>query len=331
MPTARVQIEAVVDALRLACRAPSLHNSQPWRWVAAEHAVDLFADPARLIRATDNTGREALLSCGAALDHFRVAMAAAGWSTHVQRFPNAEDPHHIARIEFAARVDVSGQQRRRADAILVRRSDRLPLGAPPDWDLLTGMLDEASRRGPARLDAVADDLRSPLAEASHLAEVIRMYDARYHSELDWWTRDFTADDGIPKAALVSATESDRVRVGRSFPVTTVGERRGQLDEDRAGIFVLSTEDDSPESVLRCGEALSAVLLEATMAGLSTCTVTHVTEIPEGRDVIAALISSSARPQALVRVGVAPALDAAPAPTPRRAIDEVLEIRRSEKC
>ena len=39
------------------------------------------------------------------------------------------------------------------------------------------------------------------------------------------------------------------------------------------------------NVLRCGEALSAVLLECTVAGMATCTLTHMTEIAQSRDII----------------------------------------------
>ncbi|PRC49175.1 NAD(P)H nitroreductase, partial [Mycobacterium sp. ITM-2017-0098] len=137
------------------------------------------------------------------------------------------------------------------------------------------------------------------AEASHLAEAVRLLDAAYHNEMTWWTADFSTGEGIPRSALVSAAESDRVGVGRTFPVTVQPERRGELDDDHAGILVFATEDDSAESVLRCGEALSAVLLDAAMAGMASCTVTHLTEVPEGRAVVASLIGTTAVPQALV--------------------------------
>ncbi|WNG89762.1 NAD(P)H nitroreductase [Mycobacterium sp. ITM-2016-00317] len=330
MTTTPVPAVTIVHALGLACRAPSLHNSQPWRWAITDAGVDLFADPQRLLRTADASGREALISCGAALDHFRVAMAAAGWQTHVQRFPDPDNTCHLARIEFSATADAE-DHRRRADAILLRRSDRLAMAAPPDWELLIEALELTSRHGAARLAAVADDVRGPLAEASHLADALRLYDSRYHAELSWWTADFNTGEGIPHSALISAAESDRVHVGRAFPVTTAPDRHGRPDEDHAGILVLSTDDDCAESVLRCGEALSAVLLEATMAGMATCTVTHITEIPEGRDVVAALIDSTAIPQVLVRVGLAPALDPSPPPTPRRAVEDVLEMRSGSRC
>jgi len=87
-------------ALSVACRAPSLHNSQPWRWQLAAHAVHLRADPARMLLATDPTGRQLVISCGAALKHARVAFAALGWHTVIRRLPDPTDPDHLASIEF---------------------------------------------------------------------------------------------------------------------------------------------------------------------------------------------------------------------------------------
>ena len=330
MLATQVQSEVIVNALQLACRAPSLHNSQPWRWVATDRTVELYADPARLVRSTDAAGRESLIGCGAVLHHFRVAMAAAGWNTSVARFPDPADPLHLATVEFTA-ATVSDAQRRRADAILLRRTDRLPLAAPPDCDVLAAIVDECAGAGPVRVDAMANEFRGALAEASHLTEWLRLYDSDYHAELSWWTADFLASEGIPHSSLITAAESDRVDVGRTFPVVARPERRSEVNDDQSHILVLSTEDDNPDSVIRCGEVLSAVLLEATMAGLATCTVTHVTEVPAGRDLVASLIGGDAIPQVLVRVGLAPALEAAPPPTPRRSVAHVLQIHRGPTC
>lgn len=73
-----VDLDVIKRAMRLACRAPSLHNSQPWRWEVDGNAVPLYLDRNRILYSTDRAGREAIISCGAVLDHFRVAMAAAG-------------------------------------------------------------------------------------------------------------------------------------------------------------------------------------------------------------------------------------------------------------
>ena len=66
MPATMVDTEVIRDAVRLACRAPSLHNSQPWRWVAEGDAVQLFVDPGPRRPRHRRSGREALIGCGAA-------------------------------------------------------------------------------------------------------------------------------------------------------------------------------------------------------------------------------------------------------------------------
>lgn len=326
MRDAMVDSQIVKNAVMLACRAPSLHNSQPWRWVAAGRTVELFVDPDRAPRHTDTSGREALIACGAVLDHFRVAMAAAGWTANVDRFPNPNDLHHLASIDFSPLGFVTDGDRRRADAILLRRTDRLPFAVPPDWESVEPRLRSSVNAELVRIDVVDDDLRPELAKASHLTEALRLYDSSYHSELEWWTSDFSLREGIPHSSLVSAAEADRVDVGRTFPATHHRERRREVAEDHSKIMVLSTYDDTHCAMLQCGEMLSAVLLEATLAGLATCTLTHITELPTSRQVVATLIGQPTTPQVLIRVGLAPALDDIPPATPRRPIDEVFEVR-----
>ncbi|OBH21738.1 hypothetical protein A5710_03830 [Mycolicibacter sinensis] len=89
---------------------------------------------------------------------------------------------------------------------------------------------------------------------------------------------------------------------------------------------LSTATDNPANALACGEALSTVLRECTMAGLGTCPVTHLTEVPTARAMLAALAGCEDLPQVLIRVGGTPALEQTPAPTPRRPLAAVLELK-----
>ena len=73
MSQTRVRIDIIERAVALACRAPSVHNSQPWRWVLEGADLRLFAATSRTVPFTDISGREAMMSCGAVLDHLRVA------------------------------------------------------------------------------------------------------------------------------------------------------------------------------------------------------------------------------------------------------------------
>lgn len=319
-----VTLGEIEDAVHSACRAPSFHNSQPWIWVLESTTLRLFLDPDQLVD-TDSAGRQALLSCGAALDHLRVVMAAHGWEILVDRFPNPNNRHHLADIDFRQSAAITTAQRRDADAVARRRSDRLPYGPVENLAAFETLLRLAVEDRPAYVDLLAPQQRDKVAEASHLAEALRTYDTEYHAELAWWTAPFGATTGIPHSALVSAAESDRVEVGRNFPVTHTRERRRHTGDDQATIVVISALDDTPQSILACGETLSAVIIEATGAGLASCTLTHVTEHPATREIIGTL-TGHPLPQVLVRIGVAPVHDDVPPPTPRRPLSDVFHVR-----
>ena len=318
----------ITSALELACRAPSLHNIQPWHWVAGRTSVDLFIDPHRKVTSTDRSGREAIISCGAALDHFRVAMAAAGWDTNVDQFPNPNNLDHLASADFASVDYVTQARRDRAKAILHRRTNRLPFRAPKHWGSFEPLLRSSFDNDLVALDVLDGDARPRLAEASRLADELRRYDDSYQHELLWWTSPLRKAEGIPDSALVSESDARRVDVNRQFPIDPLDERSSAGTYDQAEILVLSTPRDTRVDALNCGEALSAILLECTMAGLATCPVTHITELESSRDIIRDLTAGPpAVPQVLIRVGIEPEGELAPKPTPRRPLRDVLEIHR----
>lgn len=327
MPGTTVNIELIKNALTVANRAPSLHNSQPWSWIADGSQLQLHLDRSRIVRYTDNAAREALISCGAMLDHLRVATAAAGWRTFVQRFPNPKRPEHLASVDFWPAEYVTAATKARANAILLRRTDRLAFLAPQGWDVLVDALTHLIDGDAVRLDVLPELLLPELGTVSALTEAARRLDSNYQSELDWWTAPFDLDQGIPRNALNSVTEADRVAHNRHFPADAHPTRRAAVVRDEAQVLVLSTPGDDRADAMACGEALSTALLECTAAGLATCPVTHVTEVPAARAMVALLIGHAGVPQVLIRVGAAPALDEPTQPTPRRDLHDVLRVRR----
>ena len=317
------QLAAIVE---LSCRAPSLHNSQPWRWVFERSTLHLFADHARVGHHTDSTGREVILSCGAALDHIEVAAAAAGWRVAVVRYPNPHDHDHLASATFDPAESVGEHERLLGDAISRRRTDRLAFAAPQPWRELEQRLRETLHGTVAQLDVIDDNGRPALADASRRSEEHRLGDASYRYELLWWTGHSSADDGLPSSALASRAEASRVDVARDFPTYGSGDRRPQVDRDHSNILVLSTYDDSRENTLRCGEALSRVLLECTAAGFATCTLTHLIELDASREMVRRITGRRAEPQVLIRVGRAAEISPPPVRTPRRPLAEVLQLQ-----
>jgi nitroreductase len=315
----------VAATVELACRAPSLHNSQPWRWIFESGTLQLFADHARIGRHTDSTGREVILSCGAALDHLQVAAAAAGWQVTVERHPNPHDHDHLASAVFHRAESPGEHAQLLGEAISRRRTDRLAFAPPQPWAEVEQQLRTVLHGAVAFLDVIDDDGRPALADASRRTEEHRHDDASYRYELLWWTGHSGTEDGIPSSALPSPAEASHVDVARDFPGYGSGDRRPQIGRDHSNILVLSTYDDSIENTLQCGEALSRVLLECTAAGLATCTLTHMIELHSSREIVRRLTGRRAEPQVLIRVGQAPEISPPPVLTPRRPLAEVLHF------
>ncbi|MGZ5362745.1 MAG: Acg family FMN-binding oxidoreductase [Mycobacterium sp.] len=315
-------LAVIRDAVQLACRAPSLHNSQPWRWVVEGRKLHLFADLTRVLTAADPEGREIYLSCGAVLDHLTVAMASAGWETAVQRFPDPLDPRHVAKLEFRPGPrELTELSQARAQAIGRRHTDRRAYDSPSNWANLEALLRQTVIPYHVMFDIVLDNARACLAEASRLTEAIRANDPSYAAELSWWASSFESGGGIPQNVLTSSAA--QVDIKRTFPGTDQEPHRAGVD--RSKIVVLSTHhEDARLDVLRCGEALSAILLECTVATLATCTLTHMTELAASREKVRSLIGQRGMPQLLIRIGH-PIEDGVPDTSSRRALSDVLEI------
>jgi hypothetical protein len=296
-------------------------------WSKAESCTcSSIVDRHRIVPGTDDSGREAIISCGAVLDHLRVAMLAAGWHAAIKRFPNPNDRDHLASIEFSYVDHVTDAQRDRATAILQRRSDRLPLGRPTYWNVFEPVLRNNIDDSVVTLDVLSDDARPQLVVASQLTESVRRDDWFYQSELDWWTSAFVVNEGVPPSALASDKEHIRVDVGRQFPVRSHTDRRPEVAVDWSKILVLSTAKDTRANALRCGEVLSTVLLECTAAAIATCTLTHLIEVDESRDIVRGLIGQRGEPQVLIRAGIAPSMEHLSTPTPRNTLGEIFQIR-----
>ncbi|WP_245668291.1 Acg family FMN-binding oxidoreductase [Nocardia xishanensis] len=315
----------LLAALQLAARAPSVHNSQPWRWEFDGTRLDLFRDDDRLLTAADPQGRQLVISCGAMLHHMRTALAARGWHTDTQRVPVATRPDLLATITFRAWPDPPAGVMTRAQAIERRHTDRLPMIPPPRLGELVHTARMLASPHDVELDVLDDSARPLLAAASEHADANRRYDMDYQTELHWWAGHSGTNEGVPGTALASDAEAAHVPIARKFPSAAHARRRGDI-HDQAALLVLSSPGHTVSDWLHVGEALSAVLLECTSMGLATCALTHITELPAARESIRGALTRAGIPQVVLRVGAAPAETTEQPPTPRRPVNEILTVR-----
>jgi hypothetical protein len=308
-------------ALALATRAPSVHNVQPWEWRVGDQSLHLYANPELHLVHTDPDGRDMMVSCGAALNHCVVALAALGWQSRVHRFPNAAEPLHLASIQVhrckPSDVDVA-----LAAAIPRRRTDRRYFN---EWPVSHGdvslMGARAARMGVTlRRVEPSTDLRAALAQAvwQHVT------DREYLDELTVWSGRYASSAGVP-ARNTPESSPDSPVPGRLFAGTALAQpSEASPGDDHGVLLALGTKDDDDLARLRAGEATSLVLLTATGLGLASSPITEPLEIGTTREAVRAdAFDDEDYPQMLLRVGWAP-INADPLPaTPRRALDDVV--------
>jgi len=306
--------------LSLATRAPSIHNSQPWRWRVGDESLHLYADPERHLPNTDPDSRDLLLSCGASLHHAVVALAALGWQAKITRLPDPLQPANLAAIEVyrhpPTALDIA-----LAAAIPRRRTDRRHYGwwPVPAADI-TLMGSRAARTGVMlRQVESLPKLRSIVAQAVWLHAT----DQDYLTELAAWSGRYASVSGVP-ARNTPPSDSTAPVPGRIFAGAVLAQPPDtDSADDGAVVLALGTKDDSRLARLRAGEGTSLVLLTATALGLSSCPVTEPLEIAETREAVRSdVFGVSGYPQMLLRVGWAP-VNADPLPsTPRRPLADV---------
>jgi nitroreductase len=319
----RVDQRTVRSALALAAAAPSVHNSQPWRWVVGPHTVHLHADLARWLPATDPQGRDMIVSCGAALHHARVALAAAGLASSVHRMPNLDEPDHLAALHLHPRL-ADDSDLTLASAILRRRTDRRRF---TDWEVPAAFVDELSERaaeqGALLRPVTAPRSRERLIEAIQESAQVQESNIGYLVERAIWTGRHADVEGIPAANLLRNAVASGSATARRFSDGLI-EQPSDDEPDGALLTVLATASDDPLSQLRAGEALSAVLLHATELGLATCALSQPLEVGSSRRVVQDdVLDGTAAPQLVLRVGWAP-LGSPLRPTPRRPIDDMIK-------
>lgn len=316
--------------IELACRAPSVHNTQPWRWrVVDEETIELYAERRRQLRLSDPVGRNLALSCGAALHHGFVAAQALGLTAAIELMPLRDDENLLARISLSSDIrTVEGLES--LQALEERCTDRRRFTSWPIPDSrLTHLAKAAAGWGAHAIPITDVTARFRAEELLKRAMAIQASDPRFAEEQREWTV-HSRVDGMPMAnAAPPAHGRPPTRPNRfasaSDARATEAADAALVVESSDGLVAICSAADDQRSWVEAGEALSALWLQATHDGLSIVPLSQVVEVDETRQALHQdVFDGMARPQILVRVGWLESTRTPLGRTPRRPVDEVTE-------
>jgi len=318
--TAEQATRALVAAAESAGRAPSIHNTQPWRWTVRGDVLELRADRARQLPELDPDRHLLLISCGAALHHARIALAAEGWAYQVER--TAGDP--LARIRVTERTGADPAAMRRFQTTMVRHTDRRPVSTEPVDPTALDAIEAAVQAESAQLHVLRPNQVLELAAAVDAALRAEGTDERQHEELARWVGGERPEGtGIPDAAIPHDPPQTTVP-GRDFGVS--GTLPIDAGHDIAAVYAfLYGDGDTDADWLRTGEALSAAWLDAIDHGLALLPISAPVEIASTRHLLRQMLADVGHPHIVVRLGTADPDHAGPPHTPRLPADQTIEV------
>jgi len=307
---------AVPWLVATAGRAPSLHNSQPWRFTTGDGLVELWADRTRWPRFADPSGRELHLSCGAALLTLQVALRSLGREPVVDLLPDPGSPDLLARVGAGAGASVGAPQVALLRAVHRRHTHRSGFSGRTLSASLRAALQRAAEQHGARV-AFVDDPGQRAVVARVTAAGARVQNARAlpPAEARRWTSAAGARDGVQAGSRTApppfGITGRRPAAARPTP--------GRPDADGSVLAVLTTQADRPHDWLAAGQALEAVLLTAATDWVFADIDSQALEVEQLRRQLAHDLHLTGAVQLVFALGHAPVARL----TPRRPVAAVL--------
>jgi Nitroreductase family len=306
-----------------AARAPSVHNTQPWRFRVSKYAIELYADPRRKLRV-DPSGREMHISCGAALFGLRLAIRSVGYLPVVELLPDPARLRLLARVRMGAAEPMTVHERSMLEALPHRHTHRGPFAPGPlPAGFLAGLQHDALAEG-ATLALVDQALAyQQLADILGAVSGRQDLDPVAQAEVRQWSRD-TADparDGIPAHAFPAKADRQPGRLpqrdfdlGRGLGMLAVG------GPPPTATAVLLTPGDGRADWLRAGQALHRLLAHAASKWVFASLHSQSLEAAAIRALIRDRLALPGAPQMLLQLGLARTSHA----TARRSSAELME-------
>jgi hypothetical protein len=311
--------------LNYAILAPSVHNTQPWLFRIVSDGVELYADRTRALPVVDPDDRELIMSCGAALFNLRIALHHFGYEAPIQIFPDAGKADLLARISFGNPRPAAPEEHALFQAIIRRRTNRMPFEARSVAEALIFELQAAATKEGGWLHIMlGEDNRNKVADMIAEGDRIQMSDSHFRRELAAWIHSnrSASHDGTPGFARGFGDLSSYVGplVVRTFDVGKgLAAKDRQLAAGSPVLAVVGSGTDTPADWLATGQAMERILLRARVDDVWASFLNQAIEVPDLRTRLRKLLSRDGYPQLLLRMGYGPDVR----PTPRRTPGEVL--------
>ena len=331
----------LAQLLDSASRAPSAHNTQPWRLRWCEVSVEILLQNERRLTAVDPTDSDALHALGALLENLVLTLEYCGFQAHYDCAKILSISEPIIHLTWQPSSTVASDDSLYR-MIPLRRTSRLPYqNKPLSAEDIAAL--QAATAGPCQLQVITaaevlTDLRHLVAQAT----AAQLANAAIAEELYRWLRFSPRErnwhrDGLNSACLAwKPWEASIAKLLLSPRVLNILTRFGlhralcaSVDAQAPpapALCLLTLDNPSLANRIEAGRILQRIWLTAAARGLVTHPLSAALDVPAIRPLVLERLGlpSSQTHVNLFRIG----MSAHPARSSRLPVDEIVEYADS---
>jgi len=300
----------LIDLIKYAIKAPSGHNSQPWKFKLGKNSITIFPDYQRVLPVADPDNHELFISLGCALENLIIAAGYFGYHTDIEM--NMEDP-----FKESIRVVLSSGNNQNYDQLFknieIRQSTRSKFNKAliPPADI--EKLNEAGKQGqvlfllftePGQID--------PVIEITKRATVLRLSKKEFINELMQWIRfnKKTAKktgDGLYSGAIGSPSVPKwlgKLFLNLTYDPKMEGRKNVNLMKNSSGILIFIAKENNKEAWVNLGRSFQRVVLTATSLNINHAHINSACEEIAARKKLAEALqlNPEEQPLLIIRIG-----------------------------
>jgi len=300
----------LINLIKYSIKAPSGHNSQPWKFKLEENSITIFPDYQRVLPIADPDNHELFISLGCALENLIIAAGHFGYHTDIEM--KMEDP-----FKESIRVVLSSGNDQNYDQLFknieIRQSTRSKynkaLIPPADIEKLNvaGKQDQVSF-----LLFTEQGQIDPVIEITKRATVLRLSKKEFINELMKWIR-FSkktakkTGDGLYSGAIGSPSVPKwlgKLFLNLTYDPKMEGRKNVNLMKNSSGILIFIAKENNKEAWVNLGRSFQRVALTATSLNINHAHINSACEEPVARKKLAEVLklNPEEQPLLIIRIG-----------------------------
>lgn len=303
--------------LNYAILAPSLQNTQPWKFAVRGDEIRVLADTLRWMPVTDPDQRELYISVGCALTNLLVAATHFGFRYEVHYFPQDDDKLWVATVKFIDQNhSMTLADRELFYAIPQRHTNRqVYLNKAVSERDLQEIRNAVDDPNVSLFLTDSIEVKRRVDQLQVQADFTQFADPHYRDELAYWMN----QGALNPSWLIS-------RVGQMAVTylnmgSTMIQKDAELLASAPLVGVLSTAENGHYHQVKAGEVFEHIALAGTGLRMGIQPMSQLLQVPALKAEVSALTSTpELEPQFIFRIGYA---EPAAGYTPRQQLESVL--------